>query len=188
MSGRRYFSGLTDIAYRGRFRSARQPRPSLIPSVYKGDRHGNDRTACLRYPRSVFAVRRLLAQRYFAVLVCAATLLLKLLVPTGYMIGSEHGRITIELCSGVAPRAVTMAMPEMHGDMPDHGKSQDHGKADMPCAFAGLSAASLGAIDPIQLITLIVFVMAVGLSPAVLPAIIRRSHLRPPLRGPPALL
>ena len=151
------------------------------------DRH-DDSTAQLRYRRPVLTVRRLLAQRYFAVLVCAATLLFKLLVPAGYMIGSEHGRITIELCSGVAPRAVTMAMPRMHGDMPDHGKSQDHGKAEMPCAFAGLSAPSLGAIDLIQLVTFIAFVMAVGLSPTVLPAIIRRSHLRPPLRGPPAVL
>jgi hypothetical protein len=136
----------------------------------------------------VLTVRRLLAQRYFAVLVCAAMLLLKLLVPAGYMIGSEHGRITIELCSGVAPRAVTMAMPRMHGDMPDHGKSQDHGRAEMPCAFAGLSAASLSAIDPIQLVTLIAFVMAVGLLPTVQPATVRRGHLRPPLRGPPAVL
>jgi len=136
----------------------------------------------------VIIVRRLLAQRYFAVLVCVATLVLKLLVPTGYMIGSEHGRITIELCSGVVPRAMPTAMPGMHGDMPDHGKSQDHGKAEMPCAFAGLSTASLGAIDPIQLVTLIAFVMAVGLSPAVLPVILRRGNLRPPLRGPPAVL
>ena len=136
----------------------------------------------------MLTIRRLLAQRYFAVLVCAATLLLKLVVPAGYMIGSEHGRITIELCSGVAPRAVAMAMPGMHGDMSDHGKSKDHGKAEMPCAFAGLSAASLGAMDPIQLVALIAFVMAVGLSSTVLPAIIRRSYLRPPLRGPPSLL
>jgi hypothetical protein len=47
------------------------------------DRHGNDSTAQLRYRRPVLTVRRLLAQRYFAVLVCAATLLLKLLVPPG---------------------------------------------------------------------------------------------------------
>jgi hypothetical protein len=131
------------------------------------------------------AVRRLLAQRYLAALVCAATLLLKLVVPTGYMIDSEHGRVTIELCSGVADRAMTMAMPGMQGDTPGHGKSSDHGKAEMPCAFSGLSAASLGAIDPIQLAALIAFVMAVGLSPAMLPAIIRRGYLRPPLRGPP---
>jgi hypothetical protein len=136
----------------------------------------------------VLTVRRLLAQRYFAVLVCAAKLVLKLLVPAGYMISSEHGRITIELCSGVAPRAVTIAMPGTHGDMPDHGKSQDRGKAERPCAFAGLSAASLGAIDPIQLVTLIAFVMAVVLSPTVQPATVRRGHLRPPLRGPPAVL
>lgn len=136
----------------------------------------------------VKAIRHLLAQRHFAVLLCAATLLLKLLVPTGYMIGSEHGRMTIELCSGVAPQPMAMEMPAMHGDMPDHGKSKDHGKAEMPCAFSSLSAASLAAIDPIQLAALIAFVMSVGLaSLAVLPPS-RRAHLRPPLRGPPATL
>ncbi|MEJ7661835.1 MAG: hypothetical protein WKG07_20775 [Hymenobacter sp.] len=56
------------------------------------------------------------------------------------MISNEHGRITIELCSGVVPNATTMAM-STHGDMPDHGKSQDHGKTEMPCAFAGLVEA-----------------------------------------------
>ena len=136
----------------------------------------------------MLATRRLLAQRYFAVLFCAAALLLKLLVPTGYMIGSEHGRITIELCSGVVPNATTMAMSGTHGDMPDHGKAKDHGKTEMPCAFAGLSAATLGAIDPVQLVALIAFVMAIGLSPAVQPATVRRGYLRPPLRGPPAAL
>lgn len=136
----------------------------------------------------MLAIRRLLAQRHVVVLLCAATLLLKLLVPTGYMIGSEHGRMTIELCSGVGPRPLTMAMSGMKGNMPDHGKSADHGKAGMPCAFAGLSAASLGAIDPTQLAALTAFVMAVGLTRAVVPAIIGRVYLRPPLRGPPAIL
>ena len=121
-------------------------------------------------------------------LICAATLLLKLLVPTGYMIDSDHGRIAITICSGVAPATMTMDMPGMHGDMPDHGKSKDHGKAEMPCAFSGLSAALTGAIDPIQLAALIAFVMAIGLSPVVLPAPSRRIYLRPPLRGPPASL
>ena len=153
-----------------------------------GDQRGNDSTAQLRYRRRVLTIRRLLAQRYFAVLLCAPALLLKLLVPTGYMISSEHGRITIELCSGVAPNATTMTMSGAHGDMPDHGKSQDHGKAEMLCAFAGLSAATLGAIGPVQFVVLIAFVMAIGLSPAVQPATVRRGHLRPPLRGPPAAL
>jgi hypothetical protein len=133
-------------------------------------------------------VRRLLAQRQLAVLICAATLLLKLLVPTGYMIASDHGRLAITICPGTAPVAMTTGMPGMHGDMPDHGKSKDHGKAEMPCAFSGLSAAALGAIDPIQLAALIAFVMATGFVGVVLPALSPLPYLRPPLRGPPASL
>jgi len=119
------------------------------------------------------------------VLLCAATLLVKLLVPTGFMIGGEHGRITIELCSGVVAQPMTMAMPDMHGDMPDYGKSKDHGKAEMPCAFSSLSAASLAAVDPVQLAALIAFVMGVALAGRALPAPSARAYLRPPLRGPP---
>ena len=121
-------------------------------------------------------------------LICAAALAVRLLVPTGYMLGSEHGRVAIELCSGFASGPMATAMPEMHGDTPDHGKSREHGKAEMPCAFSSLSAASLGAIDPIQMAALVAFIMAVGLCPVVLPAIVRRGYLRPPLRGPPATL
>jgi len=122
------------------------------------------------------------------VLICAATLLLKLLVPTGYMIDSDHGHLTITICSGTAPSTMTMDMSGVHGDMADHGKSKDHGKAEMPCAFSGLSAAMLGAIDPIQLAALMAFVLAVGLAATILPAPSRPAHLRPPLRGPPAYL
>lgn len=121
-------------------------------------------------------------------LICAATLLLKLLVPTGYMIDGDNGYFTITICSGTAPRTITMDMPGMHGDMADHGKSKDHGKAEMPCAFSGLSAAITGAIDPIQLAALIAFVMVIGLVGLLSPAPSRRSYLRPPLRGPPASL
>lgn len=140
------------------------------------------------------AVRQLLAQRHLAVLLCAATLLLKLLVPTGYMIDNDHGRMTIAICSGTAPRMMTMEMPGMHGDMPDHGKSKDHGtskdhgKADVPCAFAGFSSAMLGSIDPVQLAALIVFILSLGLIATIPPAPSHPAYLRPPLRGPPATL
>jgi len=134
----------------------------------------------------VQVVRRLLAQRQLAVLICTATLLLKLLVPTGYMIDSDHGRITVAICSGTAPRTMTMAMPGMHGGVPDHGKQRDHGKAEMPCAFSGLSAAMLSVTDPVLLTALIAFILALGLAATIRPAPSRPSHLRPPLRGPPA--
>lgn len=135
------------------------------------------------------AVRHLLAQRHFAVLLCAATLLLKLLVPTGYMIDNSSGHLNITICSGFGPAATTMMdMPGMHGAMPNHGKSKDHGKAEMPCAFSGLSAAMLGSIDPVQLAALIAFILALGLIATVPPAPSRPAYLRPPLRGPPAYL
>lgn len=134
------------------------------------------------------AVRHLLAQCHLTVLICAATLLLKLLVPTGYIIDGDHGRIAITICSGVTPAAMTMVMPGMHSDMADHGTSNDHGKPEMPCAFAGLSAAMTGAIDPIQLAALIVFILTLGMIASIAPAPSRRAHLRPPLRGPSAYL
>lgn len=135
------------------------------------------------------SIRTLLAQRRFAVLICAAALLLKLLVPTGYMIESSQGRLTLTVCSGSVPAVAATAMPGMDRSMRDHGKNdhgkQDHGKAEMPCAFSGLSAAALGAIDPIQLAILIAFVTASGLFVVVLPVQSNATWLRPPLRGPP---
>ena len=134
------------------------------------------------------AARRLLAQRHFAVLICTATLLLKLLVPTGYMIDNDHGRFVIAICSGTGPVTAMMDMPGMHGDAPDHGTSKDHGKAEMPCPFSCLSAAALGAVDPTQLAALIAFIVAIGLAGVLPPAPSGPAYLRPPLRGPPARL
>ncbi|KQM41322.1 hypothetical protein [Sphingomonas sp. Leaf10] len=126
-------------------------------------------------------VRHLLAQRRLAVLLCAAALLLKLIVPTGYMLSVDHGRVAIMVCPGTVP-----AQPVMHhGDMAGHHAPADKGKGEMPCAFAGLSAAALGAIDPILLVTLVAFVLATGWRAVVQPLPARPAYLRPPLRGPP---
>lgn len=134
------------------------------------------------------AIRHLLAQRHLAVLICAATMLLRLLVPTGYMIDNAQSGLAITICSGTVPASMAIGMPEMHGDMPEHGKSKDHGKAQMPCAFSSLSTAALGSIDPIQLAALIAFVLAVARIATCLPPPPRSAYLRPPLRGPPAYL
>jgi hypothetical protein len=137
----------------------------------------------------VAALRRLLAQRHLALPLLLATLLLKLLVPTGYMVAAEQGHIAIMLCPGTVPSPAAATMSSMHGmhaNMLDHGKSKDHGLVEMPCAFAGLAAATLAAIDPALLIALIAFIMAIGSEGLALPKPLRRAFLRPPLRGPPA--
>lgn len=114
-------------------------------------------------------------------LLCAAALLVRLLIPAGYMIGVENGRPTIELCSGVAPSPMAGTM---HQGMAGHGK-KDGDRAEVPCAFGGLAIASLGAIDPVQLTALLAFVVAVALCPVTLPSVARLARLRPPLRAPP---
>lgn len=124
-------------------------------------------------------------------LLCVATLLVKLLVPAGYMISGDHGRVAITLCPGNAPQAMTGMHDAAHdaGHANGHGKTKDHGKAEMPCAFAGLTAAGTGAIDPIQLAALIAFIMIAGASGlSAPPARAGPAYLRPPLRGPPTTL
>lgn len=110
-------------------------------------------------------------------------LLLKLIVPTGYMLTVEHGRATIMVCPGTVPAKPVM----QHGNMAGHHAPADKGKAEMPCAFAGLSAAALGAIDPILLVALIAFVLATAWLVVARPLPARSPYLRPPLRGPPAI-
>ncbi len=133
------------------------------------------------------ALRRLLAQRDLAVLLCLAVLWLKLLVPTGYMIDAGQGWFAVVPCSGMA----VPSMPAMaHGAMAHHAPKDHHRQeqraSEMPCAFAGLSAPALSSTDPVQLAALIAFVLALGLSVVLLPAPAPALRLRPPLRGPPA--
>lgn len=135
----------------------------------------------------MLAFRTLLAQRPVPLLLlCVAALLLRLLVPTGYMVSSDQGQLSVVICSGVEARTVTMNMPGMQGDMPDHGNSTDHGTVELPCAFSGLSTPALSATDAVQLAALIAFVIATGAAGVVLPPPATRPYLRPPLRGPPA--
>ena len=124
----------------------------------------------------------LLRHRGFAAWLVAFALLMKMLLPGGYMLGVSVGSITVELCSGYGPQGMVMAMP----GMADHGdKKQGHGKAEQPCAFAGLAAPSLAGADPILLAIVIALIMgAIFRSPSPSVASVP-AFLRPPLRGPP---
>ncbi len=112
-------------------------------------------------------------------------MMMKVLVPAGFMPTVDHGQIVISICSGTGPMTMVMAMPGM-----EHGKpgENQHSKSEQPCAFSGLSAPSLAAADPVLLAIAILFVMALALRPMVPSVVRQRPHLRPPLRGPPATL
>jgi hypothetical protein len=130
--------------------------------------------------RRLASNNRMLASALFAL-----AIMMKVLVPAGFMPTFDHGQIIVSMCSGTGPMTMVMTVPGL-----EHGKPGDshHGKTEQPCAFSGLSTPSLAAADPGLLALAILFVMALALRPMVPTAIRQRPHLRPPLRGPPATL
>jgi Protein of unknown function (DUF2946) len=114
----------------------------------------------------------------------AVALLMKFVVPAGYMPVVSDGSIMIELCSGVGPEKMTMVMPATDHQ---HGRTGHDGKDDMPCGFAGHAPASMAAVDPILLVIAITIIIATRFRLPVSWPIRRTSFLRPPLRGPPAI-
>jgi len=128
----------------------------------------------------VTALRRHLLHRPVLVAcLLALALLAKLVVPSGFMLGTSGDGLTIEICTGYGP--MKMVMPGTGGQ---HDK-QD-GVKEMPCAFSGLSAPSLAAADPILLALAIAFVIALGYRAETPRPVRAAGFLRPPLRGPPA--
>lgn len=133
------------------------------------------------------SLRRLVRDhRLLAGWLFAAALLMRVLVPSGFMPVATADGFRIVVCTGVAvqPEVAAASHAAMPG-MTHHDSTPDAPGHDMPCGFAGLSMPSLGATDPVLLALAIAFVLAVvfGAAPPVLVA--RPTGLRPPLRGPP---
>jgi len=112
----------------------------------------------------------------------AAALLLKVLIPAGFMPGMANGMMMVQLCTGQGAQTVMMEIPGKAGD---HDKGDDK-RAEIPCAFSGLSAPTLAAADPVLLAVAISFIIATAFRAFSRPDLRRRVYLRPPLRGPPA--
>lgn len=122
--------------------------------------------------------------RVLAMLVVMAALCMKIVVPTGYMIGSESRTFTVRICEdalgGHAVKQVVVPMkPGASGQHKAKGANGD-------CAFASHGMAALAGMDPIQLALALVFILALGFIAATAPPARPLARLRPPLRGPPA--
>ena len=121
------------------------------------------------------------------VLVCA--LVMKILVPAGFMPVVSGGRVTIEICGGITPAQTVMApMMAMVMTMPGmahHSGKSDHQEREIPCAFSGLTAPSLAAVDPVLLAIAIAFIVGLVFGVRTAVPIAAQAYLRPPLRGPP---
>ena len=121
-------------------------------------------------------------------LLLALALCLKLLVPAGYMPVPGGAFASVEICgegvAGHGGRAIAIPLRDaLSGALGDHG--QPH-QTDQTCPSAALGHVALGGADaPLLAIALALAMLLALLPPG--PVLLRRaSHLRPPLRGPPA--
>ena len=123
--------------------------------------------------------------RTLAMLVVAVALCVKALVPQGYMVGGAQKLLSVQLClDGVHYKTVQIAIPAQGSSQADGQGQQD--KASEHCAFTSLGMGSLGGVDAPLLALALAFILALGFAPTHPVLRGRISHLRPPLRGPPA--
>lgn len=121
--------------------------------------------------------------RSLALLLAIMALCLKVVLPSGYMIGVHSRILTIQMCEEGAGASLSrqIVLP-MNGDADDRGTGR--GKVD--CPYAVLSMASSAGVQLTLLAVASIFFLPPFLRPASQDAMPSRAHLRPPLRGPPA--
>lgn len=111
----------------------------------------------------------------------ALALVMKVLVPVGFMPVAMGKAISVAICDGHGDaRTTTIALPGS-----DDGESR-MAKAAKVCPFSVLSVASLGGIDAAFAAALLLFILAIGFMPSTLPSLRRVAFLTPPSCGPPA--
>jgi hypothetical protein len=130
----------------------------------------------------VHAIRAILrTNRRLALGLVVLALVIKALVPAGYMLSDKAHVLTIAICADASGGPLTQQIV-----VPSDGKSADHAKAEGTCAWGVLAMAALGGADVLLLALALAFVLALGLMPTRPAPPSRGSYLRPPLRGPPA--
>ncbi|WP_430446724.1 DUF2946 family protein [Sphingorhabdus contaminans] len=123
--------------------------------------------------------------RRLALLLIACALLVKALVPQGYMIGPSTKTLTAQLCTDGSGAMISKQI-EIPMERGSHDQDQSHGKTDGTCSFSSLAMAGLGTADAALLAVALAYILLLGFAPATLPFTANHNYLRPPLRGPPA--
>lgn len=127
------------------------------------------------------AIRAFLrTNRRLALGLVVLALVIKALVPAGYMLGEKSHILSIAICGDASGGQLTKQIT-----VPSDGKF-DHAKAEGTCAWGVLAMAALGGADALLLALALVFILALGLVPSRPAPPSRGFYLRPPLRGPPA--
>lgn len=125
--------------------------------------------------------------RAFALWIVACALMLRILVPAGWMPGTgADGALRITLCTG---QGMVEAWVDGNGAIHDKAPQKSEPRTDQPCSFAGLGAAALAEPAPMVL-DAPRFAAATILLPIPASIAIGRGLAAPPppAIGPPATL
>ncbi|MEO9601490.1 DUF2946 family protein [Parasphingorhabdus sp.] len=117
----------------------------------------------------------------FAALLLSCALLLKLLVPAGYMVSSDNMVLTVVICSDSTGEQRTQQISVPMEDSAD----DKHGQARAECPYTALSMDAAGGADATLLASAVAFELALGFAPRTSPVLRDTPRLRPPSRGPP---
>lgn len=132
--------------------------------------------------RAFFRGHRTLALGLVLLALC-----MKVLLPGGFMLGSQGKLLTIEICGDASGTHQTKQI-----SVPMDGKSgndqNEPGKDGSACPYSALSMTTLAGADMLLLTTALAFIMALGFLPMPARPVARAPYIRPPLRGPPALV
>ena len=126
--------------------------------------------------------------RYLLMMMLVLALCVRAAIPAGYMIApSTEKLVEVSIChGGTGERSLaTIAIP-MKADSDDSGHSPD--AKDTHCAFSSLAQPLLGGTPPMLLAIALAAIVLLGLAPLGRLPVAPIPYLRPPLRGPPALI
>lgn len=133
----------------------------------------------------VTALRALMFERHhWAMAIIALALLVRAMIPAGYMVASTPLTLSVQICSevqgGTARTDIVVPMA------PDHQQqSGSHDQNGAPCAFSALGMASLAGTPAPFVAIALAFILAIAATTTVPTWRRQIAHLRPPLRGPP---
>ncbi len=117
-----------------------------------------------------------------AVWLVALALLVKAVVPSGFMASVSAEGIVVQLCTADGMQTVLLTAD---GQIKSPDSSQPDRGQDAPCAFTGHGAPLLSGADPVLLAVAIAFIMLLGLQPVKTLRLPQPFFLRPPAIGPP---
>ena len=127
----------------------------------------------------------ILGHRAIALAVLVLALCIKAAMPAGFMLSSSPDRVlSVTICAESTGGLETMRLV-IPGKAHDESRVDQVAKSDQ-CAFSGLAKLAIGGADAILLAAVLAFILVLGLTPLRRLAFRPISHLRPPLRGPPA--